>query len=241
MINKNIANEIVIFGDGLLGSTIQQITGWDFVSRKNDKVDINNCETYTKFLKYYKQFLNCMACTDTYSNDFDKHWNTNYVAVINLVNLLNRHNKKLIHISTDYVYSGSVSFASEKDVPVHAKNWYSYTKLLGDSYVQAVCKNYLLIRCSFKPRPFPYDKGITNQIGNFDYADVVAEKIVKLIKYNAEGVYNVGTQMKTQYDLGIKTNPDIEPIKMKIHESMPEDITMNLSKMTNFLEKIKNE
>ena len=39
------------------------------------------------------------------------------------------------------------------------------------------------------------------------------------------------------YDLAIQTNPDAKPLDEKIHETMPENITMNISKMTEFLEK----
>jgi dTDP-4-dehydrorhamnose reductase len=56
----------------------------------------------------------------------------------------------LVHISTDYLYSGSVSNASESDVPVHCNNWYGYTKLLADGLVQLESNNYLICRCTHK-------------------------------------------------------------------------------------------
>jgi dTDP-4-dehydrorhamnose reductase len=58
----------------------------------------------------------------------DLHWDINYKFVHELILFCNKNDIKLVHISTDYLYSGSVSNASESDVPVHCNNWYGYTK-----------------------------------------------------------------------------------------------------------------
>ena len=156
---------------------------------------------------------------------------------MNLVDWCNENNKKIVHISTDYIYSNSVSNASEDDVPVSNKTWYAYTKLLGDAYVQARAKDYLLIRTSFKPSPFPYPEAIITQIGNFDYVNKISELIIKLINKNAVGVFNVGTKRKTIYDLAVQTNADIRGAFRVLNKEMPRDITMNVSKMEKFLSK----
>lgn len=229
-------NNIVIFGDGLLGHTIYILTGWNILSRSKDGIDINDPSTYKDCFSQYRQVLNCVGYTNTYSENSALHWKTNYLALMDLVDTVNTNKQKLIHISTDYIYANSKPFATEKDPPSNAPNWYSYTKLLGDAYIQARCKKYLIIRTSFKPDPFPYEEAITCQIGNFDYVDVIAKKIIALIQYNANGIFNVGTQMKSIYDLALKTRPDVKPVNEKIHETMPIDVTMNISKMTKFLE-----
>ena len=71
--------------------------------------------------------------------------------------------------------------------------------------------------------------------GNFDYTSVIAEKIVELIKLKSSGIYNVGTDLKTLYDLGKKTNPTIEPTTEYIDESVPDDVSMNLDKLEKVL------
>lgn len=234
--------EYLILGDGLLGSEIQKQTGWDYCSRKKNGLDFNSVKKLETCVYNYHQIINCIAYTNTYDKNKEPSWTTNFISVMNLVDFLNRNNQKLIHISTDYIYSGSVPFATEEDVPVHSANWYSYSKLLSDAYIQARCRNYLLIRCSFKKRPFPYEKAITTQEGNFDYVNKIAEIIIKLIENNASGVYNVGNpQMRSIYDLALETNPDVKPWNDILDDSMPTDITMNVSKMINFLEKINDQ
>jgi dTDP-4-dehydrorhamnose reductase len=132
----------------------------------------------------YDIIVNCIANTNTYSTVKDEHWNINYKFVLDLITYTNERGKKLVHISTDYIYTGSVDNASENDVPVHCNNWYGYTKLLGDGLMQLMSKNYLLCRCTHKPNPFPYESAWIDQIGNFDYVDRISSIIIKLINDN---------------------------------------------------------
>ena len=122
-----------------------------------------------------------------------------------------------------------------EDIPVNNRTWYSYTKLLSDAYVQARSQNYLLIRTSFKSNPFPYKEAIVTQVGNFDYVDIIAALIIKLINKGAKGVFNVGTKKKRIYDLAVQSNPEVIPAFWKVHPLMPTNITMNVSKMEKFL------
>jgi dTDP-4-dehydrorhamnose reductase len=139
----------------------------------------------------------------------------------------------MIQISTDYVYANSVKNASEEDVPANCNNWYTYSKLLGDAYVQFMAKDYLLLRCLFKPRPYPYPKA-TIQTGNFDYVDTISKLIISLIENNASGVYNVGTERKTMQELALQTR-DVDLWDKNPEETMPLDVSMNIDKMNNFL------
>ena len=226
-------SKMLILGDGLLGSELVKQTGWDYISRKKDNIDFTDWISYKNMIGRYDQIINCIGHTNTYDENRGKHWNINYKGVSDLVEICNQNKKKLIHISTDYVYSNSKSNASEFDVPVHCENWYGYTKLLGDSHIQLKSNNYLIIRCSHKLEPFPYDRAYVNLIGNFDYVSVISEKIIKLVKKNAVGIYNVGTQLKSMYDLAKKTNSDVLPANSLFNNSMPTDVSMNLNKLTN--------
>ena len=163
--------QIVVLGDGLLGSEIVNQTGWDYISRKKDNIDFTDIDSWWELLLPYDTIINCIAYTKTYDTNKKLHWDVNYKAVSVLVDYCNTHNKKLVHISTDYVYTNSVNEASEEDVPVHGNNWYSYTKLLADAYIELKSKNYLICRETHKPNPFPYEIAWIDQIGNFDYVN----------------------------------------------------------------------
>lgn len=235
--------KVVILGDGLLGSNIHQIMGWDVISRKKDGFDITQPELFSKyfiechegviFTPKYDVIINCIANTNTYSDDKQSHWGINYKGVADLVDFCNIHNTKLVHISSDYVYTNSVSNASENDIPIHGNNWYSYTKLLADAYIELKSNDYLICRGTHKPRPFPYNKAWMNQIGNFDYVDCIATWIVALIISNAKGLYNVGTETKTMYELAKQTNPDVNAAFKS--ENVPTNTTMNTNKLKQCL------
>lgn len=221
---------VLVLGDGLLGSELVKITKWDFLSRKSHNFDINNFELYIN--SGYNIIINCIANTDTYSEDRHSHWNVNVEFVDRLIDYCNDNNIKLVHISTDYVYSGSESNASEESVPVHCNTWYGYTKLVSDAIVQLKSKNYLLIRCTHKPNPFPYEKAWIDQIGNFDYVNVIANLIFKSIKKGLNGLYNVGTETKTMFELASKTanvGKSFTPFRV------PKDTSMDTNKLINDL------
>lgn len=237
-------NDVIVLGDGLLGTEFVKQTGWDFISRKKDNFDITDKDNYYKFFidnfneiafwSKYKIIVNCIANTNTYSTDKESHWNVNYKSVINLANFCEENNIKLVHISTDYVYTNSISEAGEDDVPIHGNNWYSYTKLLGDSYVQ-LNKNNLVLRGTHKKYPFPYKEAWVDQVGNFDYVSKIAELMICLIKDNACGVYNIGTELKTMFELAIQSNK-VKPIFKPF--LAPSNTSMNTNKLQNALKRI---
>jgi dTDP-4-dehydrorhamnose reductase len=223
-------NNVLVLGDGLLGRELINQTNWDYVSRSKDGFDIDHLDKF--ILSNYDIVINCIAHTDTYTEDREDHWNVNCKFVDKLIDYCNEHFIKLIHISTDYVYSNSIPFASENDVPVHCNNWYGYTKLLSDGLIQLRSEDYLLIRCSHKPSPFVYDSAWIDYVGNFDYVDTIASLIVDCVNKDLSGVYNVGTDVKTMFDLANETNV-VEPSFTPSH--VPNNLSMDLTKLKSSL------
>ena len=232
----------LIFGDGKLGTELATQTNWKIVSRKQDGIDITKPHTYEHVLMYNDnlEIVNCMGHVKTLDNTKDLHWKINYVAVIDLVNMCNLYNVKLIHISSDFIYGLSKEFATEEDIPVHYPQWYIYTKLLADGYIQAKANNYLLIRASFKENPFPYSEAFEDLNGNFDYINVIANKIIKLIELNEKGVFNVGTEFKNMYELAKQTKSGVTPVLKKDHYTYDINVTMDTKKYENCTNKLSS-
>ncbi len=236
---------IVILGNGLLGSEIHKQTGWNIISRKENGFDITQPDMFMSYFidlfdgvavsKKYDVIVNCIANTNTYSTNKEEHWNVNYKGIADLVDFCNQWNIKLVHISTDYVYTNSIKEASENDIPIHGNNWYSYTKLLGDAYIELKSSNYLVCRGTHKPKPFPYDKAWIDQIGNFDYIDTMSNLIIQLIHSNSVGIFNIGTQIKSIFELASETTP----VKVAFRPSeTPGNTTMNVNKLNDALKGI---
>jgi dTDP-4-dehydrorhamnose reductase len=226
---------ILILGKGLLGATLVEKTGWDCLYRKNIPFDFSDITTYRTFLEPYTEVVNCIAYVKTYEQDKKEHWNINYRGVADLCDYCKLTEKKIIHISTSYVYASSKHPSNEEDVPVHCKSWYGYTKLLADSYIELRSINYLILRVMFKKYPFPFNQAYTNQIGNFDYVSTIADLIIKLIKKGASGIVNVGTKPKSMYDLAVRSNFDIKAGISTIVD-MPLDTTMDLTKQDSLID-----
>jgi dTDP-4-dehydrorhamnose reductase len=187
----------------------------------------------------YDVIVNCIANTNTYSDNKESIYQTNYKSVAALSKFCDSVKIKLVHISTDYVYDGSINNATEEDMPIPSNNWYSYYKVLADEFVSLTNSNYLICRCSFKTKPFEFKYAWYNQVGNFDYVDVIANLIIQLINKGATGIYNVGTELKSMIHLAKQTTPDTQPSPAP--EYVPKNISMNVNKLKTFLnENISN-
>lgn len=227
----------IILGDGLLGTELRKQTGWDFISRKSHGFDFStDIEYYFNIIRYneYDVVINCIANTDTYGGDEQEHLSINAGRVLDLVNFCNEEKIKLVHISTDYLYTNSRTDGKESDVEVlPLDTFYGHSKKIGDMYASTLSNDSLVIRTSFKKTPFQYPTAVP-QVGNFDYVDVISKLIIQLIEKDAKGVFNVGTERKNMLSLAHRTNPFVilgEPNNPK----MPKDVSMDISKMKEFL------
>lgn len=226
-------SDILILGDGLLGSEIVKQTDWDYVSRKKDNVDLD--EILSIVASNDKSIIvNCIANTDTYSDDKQSHMDVNFKFVVDLVQICNQFNKKYVHVSTDYVYSNSKLMATEDDIPVHNPTWYSYSKILADGYVENLSQNHMILRVTHKPNPFPYEKAWDNQFGNFDYVDNQSRRIISLILRNVNGIYNIGVDNpRSVYTMAVETKKDVDGVSAP-HE-VPKNLIMSVSKIKELL------
>jgi len=129
---------------------------------------------------------------------------TNIIGTANIAMYCAHQNKRLVYISTDYVYEGNNGNYKETD-PVLPYNEYAWTKLGGECSVKLV-SNHLIIRTSFGSTKFPYDKAWVNQIVSKDYVDIIAPMILKATQSNIIGILNIGTEPKNLYEYAKKRN-----------------------------------
>ena len=218
----------LILGDGLLGSELKKQTNWDIASRKKSNLDLNNLRLIEDLIINYKCVVNCVANTNTYSDNKKTHFDINYRFPMNLSNICQKLNIKLVHISTEFVYANNIKSPNEDDLPLPAKNWYAYSKLLADEYISLTNKNHLICRLLHKPNPFPYDK-VWDVVTCGDMVDKISFLVIKLIEKKAFGIWNVGTGKKKLISLAPNKSTIIKP------DHVPYDTSMDLSKLNKFL------
>jgi len=220
--------KVLVLGDGLLGSEIVRQTGWDYISRKKDGLDIEDYHSLIDIVINYDVVVNCIANTNSYSDNKKPHWDINYEFASLVSDITNTEQIKLVHVSTEFVYANNPIPLTEEDLPQPDTTWYAYTKLLADEYIKLNHSNYLICRELHKPNPFPYDKVWKVQTSG-DTVDKIAELIIKLINTDAQGVFNVGTGDKWLRELA----PNAEEIEAPVH--VPKDTRMNLDKLNKWL------
>jgi dTDP-4-dehydrorhamnose reductase len=227
--------KVLVLGDGRLGQEIINQTNWDYLSRKKDDIDTNKFDEWCWKMQGYDVILNCIANTNTYSDEYRTIIKTNYEFVTYLSKFCDEMGIKLVHISTDYVYTNSIENATEDSVPVPDRSWYSLSKLLADEHIILFNKNYLICRLSHKPHPFPYNEAWGDVLTNADYTPVIASLVIELIDGGASGIYNVGTDTKSIYELASRTK---EVVKTISPPHIPKNVTMDLTRLNQFLSKL---
>lgn len=155
-------------------------------------------------------------------------WKINVIGVQNVVNVCKPTNKKLIYISTDFIFSGSADQNSsewagyvETDSP-NPINWYGSTKFAGEEIVKSSGLPFIIARIAY-----PYRKefdakpdfvrairdrlanaqevsAVTDHIFTPTFIDDIAFALDKLIESNQTGIFHVtGSQSLTPYDASI--------------------------------------
>jgi dTDP-4-dehydrorhamnose reductase len=224
--------EVIILGDGILGSCLGDKSNWEILSRKKDKFDITDLSKFDSYFKNKSVIVNCIANTDTYSTN-QNHWKVNYDFVVKLTDFCKKEDKKLIHISTGYVYANNKDNPKESDIAYPQNTLYAYTKLLADEYIKLKLSNYLIVRSIHKKNPFPYEVAFDDHYGNFSYVDEVSNFIISAIDDELTGIYNVGNDYISIYEFAKTTNPNV--VAGKKLKNIPEKILYNCEKYKNYL------
>jgi dTDP-4-dehydrorhamnose reductase len=101
-----------------------------------------------------------------------------------------------------------------------------------------------IIRTSFKPNTaWPFPRAFDDLFTSADYVDVIADKISDFlahILYDGSGIYNIGTERKSVYQLAHKRNIGVRPMSRKeiTNVCLPSDISMNTERFDNTLRRM---
>lgn len=214
---------------GLVGSRIVELLSprYDFDSSVENITDKNLIQD--RILKSDAPIvLHLAAKTDVDGCEKDKvlgkegeAWKINVTGTKNIADACSQSNKKLIYISTDFVFDGEKGDYEEEDVasPV---NWYGKTKYEGEAAIQDLTQNFIIARISYPYRSeFEMKKDfaralieklktgqsltmVTDHIMNPTFIDDIAYAIDSLIQKNEKGIFHVvGSQSLSPYEAGL--------------------------------------
>lgn len=173
MTSKNKRKIVVLGSDGQLGTCIKLYGQYlicdlemSFLTRKDiDFMDVTT-EDFERVLgEYSPEFIiNCVAYTNTWQAEEDAkekpisetdNWRINVNALKPLCEYCLKHDVHLIHISTDFVYSGDkVTRYKEKDTNGGYRTAYGWAKYEGEWIIRSTMENYTIFRTSWLMSPY---------------------------------------------------------------------------------------
>ena len=174
-------------------------------------LDITDYGTLNRFFEDnpVDMVINCAAYTavDRAESDDLKAAAINTGAVGNLGQAAAKHGMKVIHVSTDYVFSGETFRPYEENDEPYPQSIYGRTKLEGEGLLTSFCSNAMIIRTAWLYSEFGsnYVKTmlrladereeinvVSDQIGSPTYAGDLAHAIHLIIKHEnwQPGIYH---------------------------------------------------
>lgn len=211
--NGQLAREIIrqVENGGCgMGSLPDKIKNSEIIKADLPEADFSLTEIAAAIVENSKAdiVINCAAFTnvDLCETERDGAFKGNALVPKNLALACQKAGIPLLHVSTDYVFSGSGSTAfSESDLP-EPKSVYGKTKLLGEKYVEAFCDKWFIVRTAWlygkdgknfvktiaaRAKETAKVKVVNDQLGNPTNAEDLAYHILKIAAGNDYGIYHV--------------------------------------------------
>lgn len=123
-----------IFSD--VGESKHMSMKFDFTDENEyQKIDWTDVET----------IINCAAYTnvDKAETEIEQCWKLNAYSLNLLVKYASKHNIKIVHVSTDYIFNGEREIHYEDELP-SPLNVYGHSKAAGDLIVSSYKKHYII-------------------------------------------------------------------------------------------------
>ncbi len=223
-------------GTGRLGRELRALLP-EILAPARTELDVSRLDTIQQALERYapKTVVHAAAYTDVAGAELDRVscWSTNVGGTRNLVRAIGSRDILLIHISTDYVFAGTEGGYLEDDPPGPPRNYYALSKLAAEEVARCV-ERHLIVRTSFRPRSWPYDKAFTDVFTSQDYVDVIAPEVALAIGRAAEipwGTVHIGTERKSVFELARRRRPDVVAAsKRDVAVDLPDDVSLDTSR-----------
>jgi len=196
-------------GESELGPIPQALRNAEITAIDIDALDIADTAAALSFIEKDKPdvLLNCAAFTNVNACEDNREtaMKANAIGPRNLAMAARRIGAKLIHVSTDYVFSGDeAGQRAEWDICA-PQSVYGYSKYLGEQYVREFCDRRFVVRVAWlygyvggnfvktilkAGRELGQLKIVNDQYGNPTSAADVAHHLLKLAVTEEYGIYH---------------------------------------------------
>ena len=220
-------------GNGRLGSELHDLLP-GLVAPSSSEMNITDLESVLAFTRRERPdvIVHAAAYTNVGGAETDRQtcWAVNVEGTRHMAKAANEVGAKLVHISTDYVFSGEQGNYREGDTPGPVVNYYSLTKLVAEEAAR-VAARHLIIRTSFRPREFAYPVAFSDVYTSQDYVDVIAPQVALAVRHVVEiedEVLHIATERKSVYELAKRRKPDVqEGLRASASVRLPADVSLD--------------
>lgn len=220
-------------GNGRLGSELRALLP-HIMAPGSKELDVTDAQQVQEVLERVRPQLIVHAAAYTNVSKAEQEreacWQINVVGTRNMAQAANRIGSKLLHISTDYVFSGNEGNYREEHTPGPVVNYYSLSKLLAEEAARAA-QRHLIVRTSFRPREFQYPVAFSDVYTSQDYVDIIAPLLAEVITHALDiqdEVLHVVTERKSVYDLARRRNSEVqEGRRAQANVVLPGDVSLN--------------
>lgn len=181
---------IVFGGSGLVGTRFRELNSerFDIIAPSHSELDLVDINAVYKFLKSTDApiilnlvgFTNVDGAEDQSGDQEGDCYKTNVIVPKNLIQSSSLAHKHLIHISTDYVFEGTLTYRPyREDDKTHPLNWYAKTKLGGELELISFGGNYTIARIEM---PFSAKYPGKSDFARYFYTELRAGKPIRAVK-----------------------------------------------------------
>lgn len=234
---------------GLVGSRVVELLRekYEFDSSSEDITDKDLIQNRIKNSDS-QIVLHLAAKTDVDGCEKDKDqgeqgeaWKVNAQGTKNIADACLVTNKKLIYISTDFIFDGVKKEPYTEEDSANPLNWYGITKYEGEKLVLSSGLDFIIARIAY---PYRSDFGrldfvrkliklmsedkpvsiVTDHVMTPTFVDDIAYALDRLISVNAQGTFHVvGSQFITPYKIGILLADKLGIAKARIAQTSREE------------------
>ena len=224
---------LITGGSGLLGRELLKIDP-SLIAPSHKELDITDFQQTLEVLSKYKPDILLHLAAETkppqHEETPEPGLRVNIIGTANLALACHKLGVRLVYTSTDYIYAGQGPH--QEDEPVFAPYRFGWSKLGGEAAV-SMLHDFLILRLSFGPAPFPWEKVYEGQYNSKLYVDEAAPLVLAAATSAETGVMNIGGPRKTLEEYARRTKPDIQTIPRP--DWVPVDTSMDISKMKKAL------
>jgi len=176
---------LVLGGTGQVGFELQRTLSLlgNVIAPTRHQLKLEDATAVTKYLEGLQPdtVVNAAAWTEVDAAEEERHaaYALNAALPEVLASYCRKHQAKLVHYSSDYVYPGTGQSPRSEDSEFGPQNYYGMTKLAGDKAIEKSGSSYLIFRTSwvYSARGSNFMKTMLNLAETRDELSIVSDQV----------------------------------------------------------------